>query len=199
MTAATPNVCFPLKANDDHPWQTGPPSCSHARMSPHNPFLILPPSLLGIVVSVWVHPPSVIAPLCHHLPPRPVPDSDERWRGGRNESTWLKYGSNYKQKDVRKGWPVEAHCCREAVETLVGSSWVKHELGMRQLMVEYEASASWRSRAKKRSWNNRAFEVRKSNCWRDREIRRGRVNHHLCFHRLHERFFYFALFYNFWP
>lgn len=105
-TAAATNVCFPLKSNNDHPWQTVPPSCSHAHMSPHNLFLILQPSLLWIAVSVWVHPPSVIAPLCHRIPPRPVPDSDEHWRGGRNESTRLKYGSNYKQKDVRKGWPM---------------------------------------------------------------------------------------------
>lgn len=74
------------------------------RQSPHNHVFHSAPSLLWITASVWVLPRSVITLLCHHIPPRPVPDSDEHWRGGRNESVRLKYGSNYKQKDVRKGW-----------------------------------------------------------------------------------------------
>lgn len=104
MAAPTATVCFPLKSNNVCPWETVPTSRWHARVSPHNLFSLCPHLLLWAAVSVWVYPPSVIAPLCNHIPPRPIPGSDEHWQGGRKKSTRQKYGSNYKQKDVRRGW-----------------------------------------------------------------------------------------------
>lgn len=45
MTAPTATVCFPLKSNNVRPWQTVPTSRWHARMSPSQAFLTLPPTL----------------------------------------------------------------------------------------------------------------------------------------------------------
>lgn len=152
MTAATTNVCFPLKSNDDHPWQAVPPSCPHARMSlfsfcPH-------PSVELLYPCGCTHP---LSSLCHHIPPRPVPDSDEHWRGGRNQSTRLKYGSNYKQKDVSKGWPMKAPCLPPGSGNtggLLGEARAENERengGIRRFCLR-EAEIT------------ECFEVRKSNC-----------------------------------
>lgn len=45
MTAPTATVCFPLKSNNVRPGQTVPTSRWHARMSPSQAFLTLPPTL----------------------------------------------------------------------------------------------------------------------------------------------------------
>lgn len=198
MAAPTATVCFPLKSNNVRPWETVPTSRWHARVSPHNLFWLCPHLLLWAAVSVWVYSPSVIAPLCNHIPPRPIPGSDEHWQGGRKKTTRPKYGSNYKQKDVRRGWQ-----CKLTTAARQWKHWWLHmgtwcePTSLRSTSWEQASSQVQRLGLimQRRSWNSPVFEVRKSNCWRDKERRQGK--HHLCSPRLHGRncleVFYFEL------
>lgn len=93
----THNVCFALKPNHDHSWQTAPPSCSQACLSPHNCFfieIILPTSPpLNCCIRVG-------APTFCHRPAGP-PHSPQT-------SSWLRWALTRRKKTRARGWNMAA-------------------------------------------------------------------------------------------
>lgn len=125
MMAPTANVVFSLILECLS--QKVPTPQWHPRMSLRNLYPTLCPSFsLNSVVSVWVYR------LCHHAAVPPHSSQTSSWlswiltREKEREKNRAE-GWNYKQRDVKRGWPMWDHRCCDAMEILVafdaGAAW----------------------------------------------------------------------------
>lgn len=169
MTVVSTNVCFPFKSNNDLSWQAVPPSCSHVRMSPLKPFSFCPHPSFELYPRGCTHPLS-----SHRCATTFLPDQFlTQMSTDEADEIWQQLQTERRQERVARLSSPLVRGSGNAGGLLVGGARAENERASRRstkILPPYAAEE------RQRSWNNRAFEVSTSNCWRDE--RRERANHH---------------------